>query len=317
MMSLPSTEALTIGWRLSASAAALTKKLMKPSLMPLAFSNCSPSSLRIAATLARLISLNEVSIAIEFFDCIRRSAIFARMRVIGTRSSARGPDGALAAAAGAGAADVVDEILLGHRATAAAAGHLGRIDLVLGRDAAAGGGERIDAGGGSGCGWSGRRLRRDLLRPGGRSGSRGRARTFLEDGEHLRTGHRCARIELDFLEHAIGRCRHFEHDLVGFEIDEVLVALDRVANLLVPGGDRGVGDGFGQYRNFHFNRHVFFTGGSKAREHFFATEHTNEHGSGAEKKFLIGLDPCSSVESVAKFFFWISVRRIVVARRLD
>ena len=42
-------------------------------------------------TLARLISLNEVSIAIEFFDCIRRSAIFARMRVMGTRSSGLEP----------------------------------------------------------------------------------------------------------------------------------------------------------------------------------------------------------------------------------
>src|SRR5688500_20212568 len=59
--------------------------------MPLAFSNCSPSSLRITATLARLISLNEVSIAIEFFENISRSAIFARMRVMGTRSSARAP----------------------------------------------------------------------------------------------------------------------------------------------------------------------------------------------------------------------------------
>ena len=90
-MSLPSTEALTTGWRCSAFAAALAKKLMKPSLTPLAFSNDSPSSLRIAMTLPRLTSLNEVSIAIEFFDCIRRSAMRARMRVIGTRSSGRAP----------------------------------------------------------------------------------------------------------------------------------------------------------------------------------------------------------------------------------
>ena len=40
---------------------------------------------------ARLTSLNEVSMAIEFFDCIRRSAMRARMRVIGTRSSGRDP----------------------------------------------------------------------------------------------------------------------------------------------------------------------------------------------------------------------------------
>ena len=40
-------------------------------------------------TFARLTSLNEVSIAMEFFDCIRRSAMRARMRVIGTRCSGR------------------------------------------------------------------------------------------------------------------------------------------------------------------------------------------------------------------------------------
>ena len=51
---------------------------MKPSLMPWAFWNCSPSALRISTTSARFTSLNEVSMAIEFFDCIRRSAMLAR-----------------------------------------------------------------------------------------------------------------------------------------------------------------------------------------------------------------------------------------------
>jgi len=91
MMSSPSTDAFTTGYFCSALAAALAKKLMKPSLMPLSFWNCSPSSLRIAMTFPRLTSLKEVSIAIEFFDCIRRSAMRLRMRVIGTRSSGRAP----------------------------------------------------------------------------------------------------------------------------------------------------------------------------------------------------------------------------------
>jgi pyruvate/2-oxoglutarate dehydrogenase complex dihydrolipoamide acyltransferase (E2) component len=81
------------------AAAALTKKLIKPSLMPWVFWNCSPSDLRILVTSARFTSLNEVSMAIEFFDCIRRSAILARMRVIGTRSSGRAPGVGLAAGA--------------------------------------------------------------------------------------------------------------------------------------------------------------------------------------------------------------------------
>ena len=50
----------------------------------------------------------------------------------------------------------------------------------------------------------------------------------------------------DFLEHAVDGRGHFQHDLVGFQVDQVLVALDRVAGLLVPGGDGGVGDGLGQ-----------------------------------------------------------------------
>src|SRR5688572_392088 len=64
---------------------------MKPSLMPCDFSKPSPSSLRIAITFVRLTSLNEVSIAIEFLDCIMRSAMRWRMRVIGTRCSGRAP----------------------------------------------------------------------------------------------------------------------------------------------------------------------------------------------------------------------------------
>src|SRR6185437_2832933 len=130
MMSLPSTEALTIGWRFSASAAALTKKLMKPSLMPCSFWNASPSDLRIFVTSARFTSLNEVSMAIEFFDCIRRSAMRRRMRVIGTRAAALA---------------VVEQVFLGHAAIAAGAGDLGRVDLFLGGDAQAGRGKVLGA----------------------------------------------------------------------------------------------------------------------------------------------------------------------------
>ncbi len=90
-MSSPSIEALTRGKRCSALAAALTKKLMKPSLMPWAFWNSSCSSLRAAETLLRLTSLKVVSIAVEFFDSIRRLAMVLRTRVIGTRSSGRAP----------------------------------------------------------------------------------------------------------------------------------------------------------------------------------------------------------------------------------
>ena len=53
----------------------------------------------------------------------------------------------------------------------------------------------------------------------------------------------------------LDRVRHFQDDLVGFQVKQVFVALDGVAHLLVPGGDGAVGDGFGQYRGFDFGGH--------------------------------------------------------------
>src|SRR3546814_7667910 len=81
MMSSPSTEALTAGYLASALAAALAKKLMKPSLMPLALMKSSCSALRIAITLPRLTSLNEVSMAVEFRSEEHTSELQSLMRI--------------------------------------------------------------------------------------------------------------------------------------------------------------------------------------------------------------------------------------------
>ena len=78
---------------------------------------------------------------------------------------------------------------------------------------------------------------------------------FLDDGDDLLAVYRVAHLVPDFLEHAIDRRGHFKHHLVGFEIDQVLVALDRFTGLLVPGGDGGVGDGLGQNGDFEFDGH--------------------------------------------------------------
>ena len=59
----------------------------------------------------------------------------------------------------------------------------------------------------------------------------------------------------DLLQHAVDRRRHLEHDLVGLEIDEILVPSDCLAGLLVPGDERRVGDGLGQLRNFDLDAH--------------------------------------------------------------
>ena len=56
-------------------------------------------------------------------------------------------------------------------------------------------------------------------------------------------------------DHAVDRRRHLEHDLVGLEIDEILVPADGLAGLLVPGDERRIGDGLGQLRNFDLDAH--------------------------------------------------------------
>src|SRR6266581_4127843 len=90
-MSLPSIEALTIGYFLSACTEALTKKDMKPRRTPCSFSKRSWYFLRSSMTGCMLTSLNVVRIAAVDCDCTRRSAMRTRKRLIGTRCSGRFP----------------------------------------------------------------------------------------------------------------------------------------------------------------------------------------------------------------------------------
>jgi len=80
-------------------------------------------------------------------------------------------------------------------------------------------------------------------------------RAFLDHGDHILAADRLALLGADFLQHAVGGCGHLQHDLVGFEIDQILVALDRVARILVPARNGCVGNRLGQHGNFDFDRH--------------------------------------------------------------
>src|SRR5512146_896330 len=93
MMSVPSTEALTMGNFFSAYTTALTKNEEKPSFTPCFFSNASLYLLRSSITGCMFTSLKVVRIAAFCCDCSRRSAMRWRMRVIGTRCSGRSPAG--------------------------------------------------------------------------------------------------------------------------------------------------------------------------------------------------------------------------------
>src|SRR5690554_2955455 len=110
-MSLLSIEALTAGKRRSASAAAFTKKLIKPKRVPLwVFSNLSLYLARSSIIGAMLTSLKVVNIAVVLDASSKRSAIRLRRRVIGTRFSTRSPP---ASNIGAGAEAGADALAAG------------------------------------------------------------------------------------------------------------------------------------------------------------------------------------------------------------
>ena len=60
----------------------------------------------------------------------------------------------------------------------------------------------------------------------------------------------------DLREHAVDRRRQLQDHLVGLDVDQVLVALHRLAHLLVPGDERGLRDALGELRDLHFDLHV-------------------------------------------------------------
>ena len=107
-MSLPSREALTAGKRFSASQAALTKKPIKPRRVPLwVFSKSSLYWLRSSIIGFMLTSLKVVNMAVPWDASSRRSAMRARIRVIGTRFSTRSPTTRLSSEAFSGACEAV------------------------------------------------------------------------------------------------------------------------------------------------------------------------------------------------------------------
>ena len=259
---------------------------MKPILTPCSFSNFSWKRLRISITGAMFTSLNVVRMALVDCDCSRRSATRARRRLIGTRCSGRSPQVAAPAArrpaaaaasparrAGAALArrrggawrpappaTAAEHVALGHAAVLAGAGHRAGGQLVVGHQL--GGGRHGDVALGR------RPRRRDRGRHAGRrAGRRLRRRhalicsapsRLLAFGVDLRD-HLARRRQLSpsaltisASTPAAGR-RHFEHDLVGLDLDQDLVDRDGLAGLLLPLQQGRFGHRLGQLRNLDFN----------------------------------------------------------------
>src|SRR6202041_841306 len=61
----------------------------------------------------------------------------------------------------------------------------------------------------------------------------------------------------DLAERSGGRRRDLDRDLVGLELDQGLVDGNRIACLLEPAADGGLGHGFAERRNANFSHNLF------------------------------------------------------------
>src|SRR6266704_2076022 len=227
-MSLPSIEALTIGYFFNACTAALTKKDMKPRRTPCSFSKRSWYFFLRSTTGCILTSLKVVRIAAVDCDCTRRSAMRARSRL--------------------------KHVALCHAAAAAAARHHPGVDAFFLGDLPRSRHGRCRSQcrlrGGRGCrGW--------LCLYGGRGARDRHLALGVDGGDDLARLDRAAVGPDDFREDAVRRGGKLEDHLVGFDVDEVLVALDGLADFLVPREQRGFRNRFRELRHFYFDKHVF------------------------------------------------------------
>ena len=127
-------------------------------------------------------------------------------------------------------AQVLDEgihVFLGDATTLAGAGQLGHVDVVLGHQAAHRGAQTV----GSVIGCHFHRLLLGLF-----TGHRGR----LEDGDQLAGEHGRAFQLQDVAQHAGFRRGDFQHDFIGFDVNQHFVTGNQITRFLVPGGDGGV-----------------------------------------------------------------------------
>ena len=151
-------------------------------------------------------------------------------------------------------------VLLGDAAAATRTCHVVGSDAFLGEDLA-----RCRAGGAFGssrcrgcrcrCGCCGGRGCGRLLRRG--RGAGGGLGFGVDLGDQLTGGDAVAALLDDLHQHTIRGRGRFQHNLVGFDIDEVFIAGNSVAFLLVPADQRGFGNGLGQLRHFNFDQHFF------------------------------------------------------------
>ncbi len=137
--------------------------------------------------------------------------------------------------------EVREQVLLANPPADAVSLDLREIHVVLVRHAADDGGDEPGA---IALAWGMGPVLRDsraVLRRSGRSGSAAAAGVDL--GDRLADGHGVARLREDAGQDALGRARDLDVDLVGRDVADRLVGLDRIADGLPPLEDRPLGDG--------------------------------------------------------------------------
>ncbi|MNT19853.1 hypothetical protein D3C72_1551330 [compost metagenome] len=152
-----------------------------------------------------------------------------------------------------------EHVALGHAAVLARAGHVAGLQVVVRQQLGSGGhghvGLRTTGGGGCRCGSSSGRRGGGCSCCSGRRG--GGLAVGVDLGDQL-VGHHGGAVGLNDLDQHAGRgCRHFEHDLVGFDLDQDFIDGDGFAGFLLPREHGGLGHGFGKLGDFDFyDRHL-------------------------------------------------------------
>src|SRR5690606_38428675 len=182
--------------------------------------------------------------------------------------------------------DEVDHVAAGDAAVSAAAADRREIKPILGGGSADGGGEALGAGagdGGAGVGALRGWRRGGRCRGGGRvGGSRLDSRSYGgrscggrscgggvgfafggDDGEDGTDLDRLTGRDEDLLQHPFARRRNLHRDFVGLDVREDLVHLDVVADLLVPHGNRALGDRLAELRHQYVHVVVLRTAASR------------------------------------------------------
>ena len=82
--------------------------------------------------------------------------------------------------------------------------------------------------------------------------------TFNDGAQHFVGQNGVAFVLDDSAQHAVSSGQYFQHYLVGFDINDQVVALYSVARLLVPGGNGAIGNRFRKCWGFDLDSHVLW-----------------------------------------------------------